>query len=438
MTRLGGTPPSMARVPASRAVPVTAHESPLGGDRWARAFRGWAAAESPVLAYYVLLGAALALFVIGLMMVLSASMITSMKDDGSAYTVFLKQLLYGGVGLVGAALASRVTVAWWKRLAIPALAVAVTLQVLVFTPLGATINGSRNWIHVGSTSLQPSEFAKIGLVLTGALILTAKRKLMTSIRHILVPYLLPVVTVTIALVIKGGDLGTTLVLLGIVAAVLFVAGVPGRFFAGGLAIAVAFATLMAVTSANRLARISGWVSGSCTNPDGPCGQAVHGSYALADGGWWGVGLGASREKWSWLPEAQNDFIFAIIGEELGLPGTLIILALFLILGWGCYRIVLRTHDQFVRVATGGVMAWLLIQAIINIGGVIGLLPIIGVPLPLVSAGGSALVTTMMAIGMLLSFARQEPGARDLLTVRASVVGRSISVVSTRLRHRGAP
>ena len=415
-----------------------AHESPLGGDRWGRAFRGWAAADSPVLAYYVLLGAALALFVIGLVMVLSASMITSMKDDGSAYTVFLKQLLYGGVGLVGAALASRVTVAWWKRLAMPALAAAVTLQVLVFTPLGATINGSRNWIHVGSTSLQPSEFAKIGLVLTGALILTAKRKLMTSTRHVLVPYLLPVVAVTIALVIKGGDLGTTLVLLGIVAAVLFVAGVPGKFFAAGLAIAAAFATLMAVTSANRLARISGWVSGSCTNPDGPCGQAVHGSYALADGGWWGVGLGASREKWSWLPEAQNDFIFAIIGEELGLPGTLMILTLFLILGWGCYRIVLRTHDQFVRVATAGVMAWLLIQAIINIGGVIGLLPIIGVPLPLVSAGGSALVTTMLAIGMLLSFARQEPGARDLLTVRASVVGRSISVVYTRLRHRRAP
>jgi len=415
-----------------------AHESPLRGDRWGRAFRGWAAADSPVLAYYVLLGAALALFVIGLVMVLSASMITSMKDDGSAYTVFLKQLLYGGVGLVGAALASRVTVAWWKRLAMPALAAAVTLQVLVFTPLGATINGSRNWIHVGSTSLQPSEFAKIGLVLTGALILTAKRKLMTSIRHVLVPYLLPVVAVTIALVIKGGDLGTTLVLLSIVAAVLFVAGVPGKFFAAGLAIAAAFATLMAVTSANRLARISGWVSGSCTNPDGPCGQAVHGSYALADGGWWGVGLGASREKWSWLPEAQNDFIFAIIGEELGLPGTLMILTLFLILGWGCYRIVLRTHDQFVRVATAGVMAWLLIQAIINIGGVIGLLPIIGVPLPLVSAGGSALVTTMLAIGMLLSFARQEPGARDLLTVRASVVGRSISVVYTRLRHRRAP
>jgi len=438
VTRLGGLPPSMPSVPASRAVPVMAHESPLRGDRWGRAFRGWAAADSPVLAYYVLLGAALALFVIGLVMVLSASMITSMKDDGSAYTVFLKQLLYGGVGLVGAALASRVTVAWWKRLAMPALAAAVTLQVLVFTPLGATINGSRNWIHVGSTSLQPSEFAKIGLVLTGALILTAKRKLMTSIRHVLVPYLLPVVAVTIALVIKGGDLGTTLVLLGIVAAVLFVAGVPGKFFAVGLAIAAAFATLMAVTSANRLARISGWVSGSCTNPDGPCGQAVHGSYALADGGWWGVGLGASREKWSWLPEAQNDFIFAIIGEELGLPGTLMILTLFLILGWGCYRIVLRTHDQFVRVATAGVMAWLLIQAIINIGGVIGLLPIIGVPLPLVSAGGSALVTTMLAIGMLLSFARQEPGARDLLTVRASVVGRSISVVYTRLRHRRAP
>jgi cell division protein FtsW len=192
---------------------------------------------------------------------------------------------------------------------------------------------------------------------------------------------------------------------------------------------LALAATMALTSVNRMGRIQSWLAG-CTDPN-KCFQTIHGQYALADGGWWGVGLGASREKWMWLPEAHNDFIFAIIGEELGLPGTLVVIALFGLLAFACFRLVLRSKDFFVRVATAGVMVWILAQAVINIGSVIGLLPVIGVPLPLVSSGGSALMATMFALGMLLSFARNEPGCREALAARPGVVRRSMAVMPTR-------
>jgi cell division protein FtsW len=182
-------------------------------------------------------------------------------------------------------------------------------------------------------------------------------------------------------------------------------------------------------------RIHSWIGGGCTDPNGACWQTIHGQYALADGGWWGVGLGASREKWQWLPEAHNDFIFAIIGEELGLPGTLVVIGLFAVIAVACYRLVLRSDDFFTRVATAGVMVWILGQAVINIGAVIGLLPVIGVPLPLVSSGGSALVTTLFALGMLVSFARNEPGCREALAARPGVVRRSLAVVPLGRRSR---
>jgi cell division protein FtsW len=187
------------------------------------------------------------------------------------------------------------------------------------------------------------------------------------------------------------------------------------------------AVLMIVTSPNRLARFDVWL-GRDTDPFGAARQPLHGRYALADGGWWGVGLGASREKWQWLSEPHNDFIYAIIGEELGLPGTLVVLGLFATLALVCYRLVLRTDDFFIRLAAGGVMTWIVVQAMVNIGAVIGLLPVIGVPLPLVSSGGSSLVTTMLALGMLLSFARQEPGCAEALAARPSVVRRSLAVL----------
>ncbi len=390
--------------------------------------------DSPVTSYYLIVGTTTALLLIGLVMVLSASMVTSYKDDGSSYAVFLNQARFAGIGLVGAVIAARLSVAWWKRLAIPSLGVAVLLQALVFVPgLGLSKGGNRNWLKLTSTlSLQPSELTKIGLVLVGALILANKRALLGRVSHAIVPYLVPVAAVTIGLVLVGHDLGTALVLIAIVGARHVCRGRAWTAVRGrrGAAAAV-LAAVLVLTSANRMDRITNWLSGSCNDPNGECGQAVHGLYALADGGWWGVGLGASKEKWSWLPEAHNDFIFAIIGEELGLPGTFIILALFAVIATACYRIVSRSTDQFVRIAAAGAMAWILGQAMINIGAVIGLLPVIGVPLPLVSAGGSALVTTLLAMGMLVSFARTEPGAAEILAARPGVIKRSLAVLPRR-------
>ncbi|MGB8381772.1 MAG: putative lipid II flippase FtsW [Dermatophilaceae bacterium] len=407
-----------------------------------RAARPWGAGalvsrlDSPVTSYYVLVGATAVLVVIGLVMVLSASMVTSYQDDGSSFAVFIKQAQFAVIGLVATVVAARLPVAWWKRLALPALVGALLLQLLVFTPLGVTVNGNRNWLRFSSAlSFQPSELTKLGLVLVGALVFANKGRRVRTLHQIVVPYLVPISLVTIGLVLLGHDLGTALVLLGIVGAVLWAAGVPSRFFLATAAAAALGAALLVVTSATRMGRITNWLSGSCNDPDGACGQSVHGLYALADGGWWGVGLGASKEKWAWLAEAQNDFIFAIIGEELGLPGTLSLLILFAMIAAACYRIVYRARDPFVRIATAGVMAWLMLQTIINVGGVIGLLPVVGVPLPLVSAGGSALVTTMVAMGMLISFARSEPGASEILSTRPSVVRRSLAVLPGRRRRR---
>jgi cell division protein FtsW len=308
------------------------------------------------------------------------------------------------------------------------------LQGLVFSPLGVTVYGNRNWIALAGQRLQPSEAAKIALIVWAATVLCRKRASLTTWSHVMVPVVLPVGVVVVGLVLAGRDLGTGLVLLLVLAALLFSAGAPARIFLGAAAVMTALALVLAVTSANRMARIDAWLKGSCSDQLGTCFQSIHGKYALADGGWWGVGLGASREKWSWLPEAHNDFIFAIIGEELGLVGALVVLALFAVLAWACYRLVVRSDDAFVRIATAGVMAWVIGQALINIGAVIGMLPVIGVPLPLVSSGGTALLTTMFALGMLLSFARQEPGCRAALADRPSLLRRSL-VVLPGLRSR---
>jgi cell division protein FtsW len=184
-------------------------------------------------------------------------------------------------------------------------------------------------------------------------------------------------------------------------------------------------------------RIFAMFSDSC-DVTAECYQTLHGLWGLATGGWWGIGLGASREKWSYLPAAHNDYIFAIIGEELGLVGTLLVLGLFALLGLAMSRIIRRHPDPFVGVTTAAISVWIVGQALINIGVVIGLAPVIGVPLPLVSAGGSALIMTMAAIGVLISFARQEPGAAEALAARPGVVRRSLAVLGRQHpRQRGA-
>ena len=407
---------------SSATAPARAGErrSPKAGGRLGRL-------DSPVTTYYLLVCVTTALVVFGLIMVLSASAIVSLDKTSSAYSIFLKQAGFALVGVVALVVASRLTVPVWKRLALPILVAGIVLQLLVLTPLGLNVNGNQNWLRLGPVTVQPSEVIKLGLVLAGGLVLSAKRRSLHSFTHVLVPYLVPIAAVSIGAVVLGHDLGTVLVLGAIVAGVLFAAGVPLRWFAFAGVPFLLMAFVFVITSPNRLGRFDVWL-GRDTNEFGAARQPLHGRYALADGGWFGLGLGASREKWGLLSEPHNDFIFAIIGEELGLPGTLAVLLLFAGLALACYRLVTRTDDFFVRVATAGIMTWVVVQAVINIGAVINLLPVIGVPLPLVSSGGSSLVTTMFALGILLSFARSEPGCAEALSARPSALRRSLAVL----------
>lgn len=431
-------PPTASRRLASSSDPAAApanSRSASGSSPAVRALPWLARFESPVTTYYLLLSTTVMLVVIGLIMVLSASSVTSYRDTNSSYTIFFNQLQFAAIGVLGAFVATRLPLVAWKRMSVPLLAATMFLQALVFVPsLGVSVNGNRNWLIIAGKQVQPSEFAKVALVLFGAMVLTKKRRKLGEFMHVAVPLIFPAGGLLLLLVLAGGDLGTGLVLLAIISGMLFAAGVPARMFLVAGAGAAALAAAMALTSTNRMGRIQTWLVG-CTDPN-KCFQTIHGQYALADGGWWGVGLGASREKWSWLPAAHNDFIFAIIGEELGLPGTLVIIGLFGVLAYACYRLVLRSNDFFVRVATAGVMVWILAQAVINMGGVIGLLPVIGVPLPLVSSGGSALMATLFALGMLLSFARNEQGCRAALAARPGVVRRSLAVMPTRRGRKG--
>jgi cell division protein FtsW len=413
---------------------------PVAGTRLRRHVPAVGRLDSPVTSYYVLLGATLLLLVIGLVMVLSASSVTSLTQSGSSFTVFRSQLLFAAVGLPLMLVASRIPVRAWKTIGWVALVVALVGQALVFSPLGISVNGNRNWIGVGAMRLQPSEGMKLALVLWGAAVLARKRTLLDRWVHVAVPVMFPVGVIAIGLVLAGHDLGTALVLLLVLGALVFAAGAPARMFLVAGGVMAGLVTLMVVTSENRMRRVGSWLGGGqCQDILNTCYQSIHGKYALADGGWWGVGLGASREKWSWLPEAHNDFIFAIIGEELGLPGALVVLALFLLIGWACLRLVVRSDDLFVRIASAAAMAWLLGQTLINVGAVIGMLPVVGVPLPLVSSGGSALVTSLAVLGMLMSFARAEPGAAAALTARTGLLRRSLAVVpgARRARARGS-
>jgi len=383
--------------------------------------------NSAVASYYLIVGAVALLVALGLVMVLSSSSVSSLSDsDGtSPYGIFFNQARYALIGLPLAWLASRLPVGFYKRFAWPVLLGALALQALV--PLiGITVRGNRNWIVIGGQSIQPSEFAKLALAVWLGVVLARKRPLLHRWVHVLVPAVL-VALVTVGLVLLGHDLGTALILLLLLAGALFVAGVPMRFFAVGIVVAGFVVVQLARASDSRMNRIAAFFSSDC-DTQGACYQTTRGMYGLASGGLTGIGLGESREKWSYLPMAHNDFIFAILGEELGLLGTLLVLGLFGVLAFALTRVVRRHTDPFVQISTGAIGAWVLGQALINIAVVIGLLPVIGVPLPLVSAGGSALVTTMVAMGVVLSFARSEPGAAEALAARPGVVRRSLAVM----------
>ncbi|MGW1156747.1 putative lipid II flippase FtsW [Streptomyces sp. NPDC002513] len=413
--------PPAQRAPKRPSAARAPRESPLT-RLVRRARRAW---DRPLTAYYLILGGSLLITVLGLVMVYSASQITALQMSLPGSYFFRKQFLAASLGALLLLLASRMPVTLHRALAYPILAGAVFLLVLVQVPgIGVAVNGNQNWISLGgSFQIQPSEFGKLALVLWGADLLARKqdKRLLAQWKHMLVP-LVPVTFTLLGLIMLGGDMGTTIILTAILFGLLWLAGAPTRLFAGVLTVAVVLAAIAIQTSPHRLNRLA-CIGATDPGPNDICWQGVHGIYALASGGIFGSGLGASVEKWGQLPEAHTDFIFAVTGEELGLAGTLSVLALFAALGYAGIRVAGRTEDPFVRYAAGGVTTWITAQAVINIGAVLGLLPIAGVPLPLFSYGGSALLPTMFAIGLLIAFARDEPGARAALALRQPRFGR---------------
>jgi cell division protein FtsW len=375
--------------------------------------------DRPLTSYYLVLGCSMLLLALGLTMVLSASSVVQLTKTGSAFTLFHKQAIWVGIGLPMMWLAAALPVRAFRVLAYPLLLLSVLALVLVLVPgMGATAGVATRWLSFGGFfQLQPSEPAKLALTLWGADLLARKEKLgqLTEWRQLLIP-LLPGAGLVVLLVMLGNDLGTTLVLLTIFLALLWVVGAPGRLFLGIAGLVCLLVAILIMVEPYRLQRLTGFLDSSgnklTTNY-----QGTQGLYAVASGGWFGTGLGEGKAKWQYLPHAETDFIFAIIGEELGLIGTLLVLGLFGLLAYAGLRIARRVKDPFMRLAAAGATAWLVVQAVVNIGAVIRVLPITGIPLPLVSYGGSALIPTLIALGMLLSFAKREPGARQALAAR---------------------
>jgi cell division protein FtsW len=362
--------------------------------------------------FFLLLGTTLFLLAFGLVMVLSAS---SVEDGASAghdfFSSFARQGLYALIGLPLMLIASRMPLGFWRKWAWPAVLGTSFLQLLVFLPgLGFYYQGNRNWIKIGAFTAQPSELVKLALILWVAWILAAKKNLLDDWKHVFLP-IAPVAAVAIGLVLAGNDLGTALILGAVVLGCLFYAGVRFRIIAVAIAVVgvVVFIALH-VGGSSRGSRITAFLSGCPSSQYATqyCWQPVHGWWGIASGGIFGSGLGESKAKWSWLPNADNDFIFAIIGDELGFIGAVVVLLLFVVLTIAFVRIIRTSTDPFAKIVTSGVMVWLIGQAFVNIAVVLGLLPVLGVPLPLISAGGSSLIASLVAVGVVLSFARHQP------------------------------
>ena len=353
----------------------------------------------------MLLITTLGLAIFGCIMVLSASSVTMISQGQSPFSQVSSQVMFLVLGVIAMAGITRIPVGYYhKKSVVYAMLVAALVMQLAVVVVGVEVNGNRNWLKLGPVQIQPSEFSKLAIIMWLAWVYSRHGDISRSIWRTLFPSIYGVGALVL-LIMLGGDMGTAMVYGFIFVGMMWLAGASRSSL---LKIGGAFAALALVgvlSSANRVARIFG-VWGSCTNAN--CDQANSGEVALTTGGFLGVGLGQSRQKYNYLAEAHNDYIFAIIGEELGLLGTLAVLLLYAGLVYCAVRIMLRTTDPLVRLATGGIMIWLTSQAIINMGMVSRILPVIGVPLPFVSYGGSSLLSSLFAAGLLLAFARQTP------------------------------
>ncbi|OQZ88386.1 putative lipid II flippase FtsW [Mycobacterium alsense] len=363
----------------------------------------------PMTSFHLIIAVAGLLTTLGLIMVLSASGVRSYGADGSAWVIFGKQVLWTVIGLVGAYLAMRVSVGFIRRVAFTGYLVTIILLVLVLVPgIGNLANGSRKWFVVAGFSMQPSELAKIAFAIWGAHLLAARRMERASLREMLIP-LVPAAVIALALIVAQPDLGQTVSLGIILLALLWYAGLPLRVFVTSLLAVFVAGAILAMSAGYRSERVRSWMNPE-TDPQDTGYQARQAKFALAHGGIFGDGLGQGVAKWNYLPNAHNDFIFAIIGEELGFIGAFGLLALFGLFAYTGMRIARRSADPFLRLLTATTTMWILGQAFINIGYVIGVLPVTGIQLPLISAGGTSTAATLFMIGMMANAARHEPEA----------------------------
>ncbi|MDG4827075.1 putative peptidoglycan glycosyltransferase FtsW [Asanoa sp. WMMD1127] len=393
----------------------------------------------PLASYYLLISSAGLLLLIGLTMVFSATGPRDIAADGDPFSAVTKQAIFAVIGVLAFWVCQRLPARTFRALARPVLGFAIALLLFLngLNALAAVrdvkvvrlgpIQSDLLWLHIGSVQVQPSEFVKIGLILWAADVISRKGPALSYWRELAMP-LFPVVALLFVLV-GYNDLGTMLILLAIMVGMLWAAGVRMRVFAGLSAVGlVGIGGLIAAASRGggsdgedggnyRFTRLLTWYNPpeNCASND--CYQGIQARNAIDNGGWFGVGLGEGRLKWNWLPAADNDFIFAVIAEELGVIGCAVVLALFGVLAYTGLRIARRIDDPFRRLVAAALTTWLVAQALINIGGVVGLIPITGLPLPFISDGGSALVVTLAGVGMLASFARAEPDAARALHAR---------------------
>jgi cell division protein FtsW len=339
-------------------------------------------------------------------MILSASFVSAYTDYGSSFKFFFRQLLWAAIGVVAFLVMSRIDYKRLKGMGFVLYGISALLLLAVIIPgVGITVGGSSRWIGFGPFTFQPSELAKLALVLFAADVFSRKQEsLLDDPWHTILP-MVPGLGFLALLVMMQPDLGTTLLLGSIGLGMLFIAGAPLRFVIPMGLLGVGMAAVSSLTADYRRERVFAFLN-PWADPLNTGYQTIQSLIALGSGGWFGVGLGASRQKWSYIPNAHTDFIFAILGEEMGLFGTLVVVGMFAFLAYLGLRAARRAPDRFGMLVAAGITIWITAQAIVNIGAVTSLLPITGVPLPLVSFGGSSLVILLAACGILTNIARQ--------------------------------
>lgn len=391
---------------------------------------------NPVLTFYMILISTLLLTGVGLIMVFSASSIGELSRQDNPFLAFFKPFTYAILGLLLMWLATKARPQLYfnPKVSATVLVAAIGFQLLVL-PFGQNIGGNQNWIAIpGIGTVQPSEFLKVALIMHMAAII-GHRIVDLSDWASIGRYLAWPTLGSMAAIMVGGDFGTTLVVGSVVGAILFISGLHWKKIAL-LVLAALFGVAVASTSSSsRRARIRAFLPGAPKDEQGIDLQPLRAKLGLGTGGITGVGPGASRQKWNYLPQAESDFIYAILGEEFGLVGTLSVIILYMVLGWALLRLSRRARSNSIRIAAASTMAWIGLQALLNICVVVGISPVIGVPLPFISAGGSALVACLIAMGIMLSCARAEPGANEVLMAREAAIKQTIAVVGRRRKAK---